>query len=944
MTNNKDHVVNQMATLLKNNPRDEAAFFEQEKNYKWFEALVPYDFFKPETVKSRVTDGDSYYFPAWPQGVYIETIAKQIHENEIVDTRFIELFLGVLRTFYVTKDNLWAIRAIFKSLFLIPTKHLSAEDVSKAFKMIKDLTNSNSFIEFDVHDGFFSILKTCEDNSHDHSIFREYIKYLLSSKSEESFGIRERKLIYFRDQRFNQFSDKFLKIVKSSNNSILEDIISVVTSLLDEHLKKDDIDQTTTIWRPAIESHQQNQFKDSAPSIYSATLYELSKILMSNGHVPSELLTWKNSDKNTFSRIYFALVNAFPTILDKDECSERILKLGLRHQFRYEVYHFLAKQFDLLSTTNQINILNAINSLTDEYTDENDPKKPLFTAWKKMRWLQAIKSSKNEEAKKLYNEVYKVTNGESDHPDFDSYMSSVKWGFDSPISLEEFDLLKPNEIIQKISEFKDKKDRFGGALTDGLSRIFEDYIFKEPVKCSALIKDMLGLPATYASSLFSGYTKCWLENKITPVEELLDLALQAFNNESFCEELVDINSRARWAANSIFRFISAGVRNDEKAFDPAFNTKCYAILKMAAQLIKSDETYKGSSDAVTRAINEPRGVLFELAILLALRQARLCYEKSNNTIKDEAEFKKAWIGLFEIIKEPLESKDEKEVSLHAHFGALYRQFLFLNNEWLYKNLELICPDPDEKPNLWSAFMQGYCYVSVYVKEMYTFLNSKGYLLKFLRFEDDGHSGTRINTLQEHILSLAMISVLLQDESLENSLLIEILEANNDEEWNRVIRLFSRIVGNDPEEKIFFQARKIVSFFLDKFDTIQDKELWKKHYEGVGWLLEIFKDPNDLLVERIVKIAAYYSNEHWDHYEIVEYLYPHKDSHSEVVGNLFYELIKNGKGLPAYPEEKITAICSSLKKNKKKEILATICRVYSDKYPTSKLTKEICGLL
>lgn len=944
MTNNKDHVVNQMATLLKSNPRDEAAFFEQEKNYKWFEALIPYDFFKPEAIKSRVIDGDSYYFPAWPQGVYIETIAKQIHENEILDTRFIELFLGVLRTFYITKDNLWAMRAIFKSSFLLPAKYLSTLDVAKAFTMIESLINSNSFIEFDVHDGFFSIMKTIEDNSHDRSVFKEYIKYLLSSKSEESFGIRERKLIYFRDQRFNQFSEKFLKIVKSRNTNVLEDIITVVTSLLDEHLKTDDIDQTTTIWRPAIESHQQNQYKDSAPSIYSAILYEVSKILMANGHVPYEIQNWKKSDKNTFSRIYFALVNAFPDTLDIDECSERILKLGFRHQFRYEFYHFLEKQFDLLSNQNQTNILNGIRTLADEYSDDNDPKKPFFTAWKKMRWLQAIKNSKNEEAKKLYDEVYKVTNGESDHPDFDSYMSPVKWGFDSPISPEEFDLLKPNEIIQKINELKDKKDHFGGALTDGLSRVFEDFILKEPVKCSALIKDMLILPATYVSSLFIGYTKCWVENKTTPVEELLDLAINAFKNESFCKELVDINSRARWAANSIFRFISAGVRNDEKAFDPGLNVKCYAILKMAVQLVKNDETYKGSSDAVTRAINEPRGVLFETAILLALRQARLCYEKSSNTIKNEAEFKKAWINLFEIIKEPLESKDEEEVSLHAHIGVLYRQFLFLDNEWLYKNLELVCPDFAEKPNLWSAFMQGYCYVSVYVKEMYTFLNSKGYLLKFLRLENEGHSQTRINTLQEHIISLAMISVLLQDESLENGLLKEILEANNEEEWNRIIRTFSRIVGKNPEEKIFAQARKVVSFLLDRFDTIQDKELWKKHFEGVGWLLDIFKDPNDLLVERIIKIAAYYSKEHWDHYEIVEYLDPHKDNHTEAVGNLFYELIKNGKGLPSYPEEKIIAICSSLKKNNKKEILAKICRVYSDKFPTSKLTKDMCALL
>lgn len=807
MTNNKGHIVNQMATLLKDNPRDEASFFEQEKNHKWLEALIPHGFFKPETIKPLVIEGDSHYYPAWPQGVYIEAIAKQIHENKITDENFIKVYISVLRDLFVTKDNLWAIRAIFRSVFLIPAKYICMDDVTNAFKLIEQISNSNSFIEFDVHDSYFSILKSIEDNEHDRSIFSEYIKYLLSSKSEESFGIRERKLIFFRDHRFKQFSDRFLKNAKNSNKNILEDIISVITSLLSEHLKSDEVDKTTTLWRPAVEPHLQNQYKDSAPSIFTAILYEASKMLISIGHLPAQLQSWKTSDKNTFARIYIALTTTYPDILDRDECAKRIIELGLRHQLRYEAYHFLEKNFDLLSSANQTSILDAIRTLADNSTDENDPKKPLFTAWKKMRWLQAIKNSKNDDAKKLYEEVYKITNGESEHPDFDSYMSSVKWGFDSPLSIEDLDQLKPSEIIQKINELKDKKDRFAEPFAEGLSRTFEAYVVKEPVKSSALISDILSLPATYISALFDGYTKCWVEKKFVPVDELLDLAKSALKNESFCKELVDKNSRARWSATSMFRFISAGVRDDEKAFDPLLNEKCYEILKSAAHLVKPDTDYKGSSDALTRAINEPRGVLFESAILLALRQARLCYDNSNNTITNEHEFKKAWENLFEIIAIPLASQDENEVSLHAHFGALYRQLLFLDKDWLYKNIDLVCPSDTLKPDLWSSFIQGFCYVNVYNKEMYTILNNKGYLLKFLRAEDKEQPGTRINTLQEHIINLAIIAVLLKDESLDKGLLSKILGANAQEEWNKVIRSLPHLVGKNQRMKLLLRQKR-----------------------------------------------------------------------------------------------------------------------------------------
>lgn len=944
MTLSNEHIVNEMVKLIKSSPRDEAIFFEEEKNHKWFLFLLPHEFFKLSTIKSRVIEGESYHYPHWPQGIYIETIAKQIFEKKITDESFIRIFVEVLRDLFQAKDNLWAIRAIFRSAFFIPPKYLLADDIIKIYKMIETEAHTNRFIEFDVHESYFHIIQNLDDNEHDRSFFKEYIRHLLGSNAEESFGIRERKLVFFRDHSFKTFSEKFLTETKSKRTSLLLDIVSVVTDLLAEHLKKENIDNTTTLWRPAVEAHYQNQYKDSAPSIFTAVLFGVSKILLTSGIIPNELQNWKTSDKNTFVRIYISLATAYPSILDRDDCAKTILVFGMRHQLRYEVYHFLNKNFDLLSADNQNNFLEAIRNLTSNSSEDNDPKKPLFTAWKKMRWLQAIKNSKNEDARKLYEATFKITNGESDHPDFDSYMSSVKWGFDSPLTIEDLDQLKPSEIIQRLSEFKEKKNRFGEPLTEGLSRTFESFVIKEPVKCSALIKDILTLPALYVSSLFDGYTKCWTDSNFVPVEELIDLAVAAFDNESFCKELIDKNSKARWAASSVFRFISAGIRDDEKAFDPKLNDMCYEVLKKALTLVKPDEDYKGSSDALTRAINEPRGVLFESAILLALRQARLCYNSTNDTIINESEFKNAWVNLFELIKNPLQVQDEREVSLHAHIGALYRQFMFLDKDWLYKNIDIVCPSDSQKPELWSSFIQGFCYVTVYVKEMYSLLNSRGYLLKFLRLNDEGQSGTRINTLQEHIIRLATIAVLLKDESLNHGLLKDIFDTNDGEEWNSIIRSLPRLLGEEPDDEIFIEAKKIVSFLLDKFDSVQDKDKWKKHFEGIGWLLKLFRDPSDELVKRIIAVSAFYSNAHWDHYEIVEYLEPFRDSHTEVVGSLYLELLKSSKGYPAYPEEKIVAICSSLKTSGKKEILADICRFYSDKLPTSKLTEELCAMI
>ena len=139
-------------------------------------------------------------------------------------------------------------------------------------------------------------------------------------------------------------------------------------------------------------------------------------------------------------------------------------------------------------------------------------------------------------------------------------------------------------------------------------------------------------------------------------------------------------------------------------------------------------------------------------------------------------------------------------------------------------------------------------------------------------------------------------------------------------------------------------KELISYILNKFDSTSDKECWKKHFEGVGWLLPIFKDPSEPLVERIIQIASYYSSDSWDHYEIVEYLEPFKDINPAAVGKLFYLIVSSGKGYVSYSDEKIKAICLSLKAHGYIVMLANICRVYSDKLPNSPLTKEICGMI
>lgn len=947
MTQSKEQLVQQVVNLLNADTTNADHFFSKEDNSKWLESLEPYGFFKADKIKPVVRDGNSFYYPSWPQGVFLEKIAEQIRNGRVSDKATIELYLKVIRSLVGDNENVWAMRSIFRCHFLLPLKVIEVNDISNSFKMIEKVAKTNSFIEFDVHESYFKVLGSVENNTHDRSLYKEFVRNLLMSRDEEDIGLRERKLIYFQDHRFKHFEGKFLNFEEqyAGKEFALEDAAEVISQRLDNLLDIKDVDKTSTSWRPAIEDHYQNLYHYSAPSILIAIIYKIINFLIKRSKLLSIVGPWKTSDKSALSRLYIALVTENPSLLDINECARRILSLGLSYHFRHEVFHFFEKHFDNLDSDIQESILDKVDSLVDKYSDDNDERKPVFTAWKKMRWLQAIKNSKNKRAKELYEANLKITGSEADHPDFDSYIGRTFVGPTSPWGLDNFDQATPDEIIQKLISYVDDERKFGEPSIEGLSRTFESYVAQDPMKCSFLIDKMLQLPRIYLSSIFDGYVKAWADGKFVPIKELLDLGNSALTNKLFINDLSDKNSMARWAVSSIFRFISAGVRDDEKAFDPKFNLKCHEILKLAVVSVKANEEYQGSSDAQTRAINEPRGVLFESAILLALREARLAYDESDEKSKDSVEFKQAWLNLYQIIKEPLESQSCDEVSLHAHLGSLYRQLLFLDKMWLYKNLDLVCPSGEGKFQLRSAFIQGYCYVNVYVKEMYTQLYTRGYLLEFLRQsdEDDKNNGSRINTLQERIVSLSTIAFLLGDESLERGLFKDILDYEDAEEWGKIIRSLPRLVGKDPVKDVFDNAVLLIHYMINKFDSSKEKELFKKHFDGFSWLLEIFKDPSNVIVKKIIEISAYYTSDHWDHFEIVEYLYNYKDSHTEEVGSLFYELAKSGKGYPSYPDDKIIAICKSLKNSGKTESLTNIRRVYSDKSPNSDLTKKICEI-
>lgn len=930
---NKKEIAQEIFKIIKEDSKAAFTFFHnlKEKNEtEIFVDLANVGVFNKEQLPRIERTSRGYTQPLWAQSIYLEYVANHVRENHLKrDDIVVKTLLEVLINLTANKENSTVVSSVFKSFSLLPSDVITCEEISIFFRYATYEKGKDIILEYAIHEGFDNFLDTINDNLHSRNTFKCWVRELFGSRDEKnSFGTRE-DLLFFDNYKLREFEKKHFNLEELHSRGrsfLIHDSLDVFELLLNNLLISEGVDEGSTYWRPAIEEHVQNRFHNSAQSVYVGVLFKLINFLSKNEKAQvDKIKSLMDSKFITANRIYIALVTDNPTIYCINECAEKIIAYGLSFHIRHEAYHFFHTHFSCIEINVQEKILDAIEVINeDEYAnDENE--KIQFIAWSKIRWLQAIKDSGNERAKKLFEKYFKITKNEAEHPDFSSYMSGGWVGPTSPWSKEDFSKAEPLGILNQLKQFE-KTDDFRSPTKEGLSRTLEDYVVEDPMKISVLVDQLDELDPIYVSAIFDGYAKAWSEKKHTPVKRLLEKIKEIIGNEKFFKKFLIKESKELWTVNSTLRFIKTGVRDDENAFDPDLNDLCFEVIKLIAEKVKPTGDYVSPADAYTRAINEPRGVLFETAILWALREARLAGD--NKELVSQA-----WMALYGLIKEPLESKALNEISLHALIGAYYRQFLFLNRAWLLENLNLIAPIEDKYEPLWVAFMEGFGYVTAFIKDVYVKLYDYGILLKFLRYESSGaEKDSRLDRLQGRVVELSLIAYVLGVEELDTGIMGEIIKSREPFEWKKLINSIVPITGNDPKNEHKDRVKLLISKLLNEYQNSSDEKSFNEHFSNVSGLLEVIDDIEDENVKTIIGISSRNSEGSWSLSDLIDFLHDYRRDKPVVVGKLFKEILTHSSSVPTYPEDKIRAIFESIKSSGDTILFSEICRFYEDSYP------------
>ena len=918
------NAVKQIIDLLKQDLRHETIYFYKDPEPKIFNDLVTAGFFAPEKVPSlnRKPDG-SYVYINWPQARYLINMAVLARQGKL-NVSTTQSLIEVLRKLYPLTENVVIGADIFKAVCNIPVSSLEVDDIKSIFRFFPLNYNSDVLSEMAVYAGFELLADSCANNSHDIQIFGQFCRLMLMSRVVNEKSSNNGDLRFFGRTQLRDIFDEHLDLDELFNSKkfIIKEIAESLVESIRSDMQLDSIRDAGFVERPAIEKHSQNKFHFEPISTHVEFLYILMKFTGEKGSFLIDIANWKQDPSSILFRFYLCLATEFPNLISLSESFTCISIYNFNSFSRHEMYEYLKKNFNSFSAEQQNAVLEKIQNIVVETDGYSEEETVMYKNREMLRWLQAIKNSGNAEVESSYQRVRGLVGGDLEHPDFSMYMGATWVGPTSPLKKQDFEKYTIEELFVYLRDYKEEKT-FAAPSRDGLARALEDYVSEDPLKSSGLIDKMDSLDFEYGSHILSGFTKAFEDKKYVPVPKLLSKSIQILSDSNFRTRYAANDRNVSWFVSSIFRFIVAGVRDDEHAFEFGENTKCWEILNKASEFVISLERFNGHWDGYSRAINEPRGKFFEAAIILALREARV--GEGADAAKQSA-FSKLQL----LIEPPLDAPNDSEISLYAMLGVYYRQISYLDKDWIYSNFEKIIPADPRHEELWLAFMEGFGYVAAYVREMFEKLWNRGDLMRFLQHEiADEDKSKKFERLQDRVIELGLISFVLGDQTLENGVICKVIENKNEHEWNKLVWSLSSIIGKDPTPEHRQRGRDLFMAMVEKFSSETDLDKLRKYFLGVAGMLDLSDDPDSNFAKTVVKFSSQISEGGWSLGDVIDYFYENIDSKPESIGKLFKVCVDNASYPPTYPEEKIKEIGQKLKNAGFLELLASIVYKYDE---------------
>ena len=790
-----------LLVLIKNKPDLQPLFFQKVKGLKWFYSLQEEGYFKPENLPApRPSEQEGFItVPLWESVNYLVKSAPELvlEEGELYSQKFLSIIENA--TEYAKENGFsnyqvwWRFAEI---LSYIPHDIMSNKTIKAVNYWLKDKNSSDLVAEAIGEKLFLKLLN--KKNDHAYDIARE----LLSKLFRVSFSPCPLAISRTGQKAHFQFDDfwaeKIIEVAAfKSGEHLGREGVSIFHDELVYTLKELDKDRFSSMWRPAIRDHEQNLLSDNAENILiQACRDSLTGFIQSSPEEARKYLReLLDSKQITIQRIAIHCIGQERE--PYEELWDYIIdKKFFHYNFQHEIWHFLKLNYRLFTKEQKKETLQIIQGKTRKDEDGNISVEA--TARERVSWLKAIKDY-GEDEDKVYQSEIKVAGKEPEHPDFSIYTETGEAEIvhpSSPYTKDEINGMEISNLVKELKSFK-ATGEWEKPSVFGFSQTFKDAIVSSPLRYFEHLHEFKDLDLAYVHSVITAYSELWREKNeflwddIWP--HLLQYISEAVEREGFWD--IDSNNndnRNEYAANrndvvkTISTLIKKGAQSDDYAFDEKNHGKVKDILKCLMRNQKGDPFNENSSfDALTIAINSPRGQCLEALINVALRHCRLSDKKNDEN------HAKAWKEFQPYFDTELKQKHDVNYEFFALIPRYIPNFLYMSKEWLMQNLEIIFDQNDNKK--WTCAIQGYRYMHGFIPEVYQHLKSNGHIMRALDDKDLSRKHSR------KFIWNAVHSFLANKEQLsdEDSLICILLSRGKSDEIDEIIHF---ICSFRPEDR------------------------------------------------------------------------------------------------------------------------------------------------
>lgn len=883
-------------------PELRTLFFRKVKGLKWFDALYQAGYFDIQNLpKPKAAKQEGYVnVPHWEAVDYLVKTASELSGEDaaVYVPRFLEVMSN--STAYAKEHEFGNYRVWWQFaeiISVIPTEYVSVEFIDVIDYWLGDTFERGLVV--DKIGGSWLVRLLEEESDYSLALAIKLLETLYKvdfiDESDEGRTIQKAHL------RFDDYlADKITK--KSAllaGQKLGQKAVSIFHAKLVELLDTLAKDTWSAIWQPAIPEHIQNKHRHNPENlIINAYRESLSGFLDAYPDDASKYVAEMfESPYQTIERLAIYCVGQKFQLLRKISKCLLVEKFLRNSNYRHEIWHFYNLNYESFEQDEKESFIAIIEGLKE--LDEEGELLEGRTAYEQARWLAAIKDF-GEREMTSYKEAVAVAKAEPDHPDFSSYMTTGWGGQKSPYSVDELNALSIEGLVETLASYKGGNS-WQEPGVEGLVKAFEQLIKSSPSRFYVDLTKFLNLDIAYVHEIISAYGELWNEKASLPWNEvwgcLLDFCSIVIDDKDFWS---DENAQQReafianrnWVVAAIGRLLEAGAKADEHAFHEKYHRTVESLIGCLLEK-QEGEVVEVNTDAVSMAINSPRGHCIEALVNLTLRECRLSDQKNNKDHSSvwehfqhyyDAELGRSKVGEYEF------------VTLVTNYLP---NFLYMSKDWILGNLENIFDQTDYLK--WLCAIQGYSYVGDVYQEVYSYLAEHGDLLKVL---DDKNLKDRVGDSFVQQIAVAYIN---DFESLEDEHgLLRILINRKKPEELRQLTWFIWTLRNKEDTKLRNKVYDLWPLLMDlvDFSTKEGRELASNLCHWAA-----FVDVLDEKRKAILLSIAPYADELYNSSDLLQSIAYLSNAQPIEANEIWLKLLERSS--PDFPEEEIRQILSNL---------------------------------